>query len=113
MLPSGDDTRFWPFVGRGFTSSIEQTAMARSLPTLLPADLELRLLRKGVGELTSHRDRCADCGRTPLTGEHVHHYGPAIVCELCRPLRREPPLRSELMHAPEHERSVRISRRAA
>jgi hypothetical protein len=30
-------------------SSVEHTAMPRTLPTLLPADLELRLLRKSVG----------------------------------------------------------------
>jgi hypothetical protein len=46
---------------------------------------------------------------------HIYAGGPdeRLVCELCRPLRRESPARSELMHAPEHERSVRIARRAA
>ena len=39
--------------------------------------------------------------------------GERLVCELCRPLRREAPARSELMHAPEHERAVRVQRRAA
>ena len=57
------------------------------------------------------------CDRTPLTGEVVHVYataaGERLVCELCRPLRRQAPARSELMHAPEHERSVRLMRRAA
>ena len=37
--------------------------------------------------------------------------GERLVCELCRPLRREAPLRSELMHAPEHERAVRVQAR--
>ncbi len=91
--------------------------MPRLLPTLMPADLELRLLRKGLGELEHDRQSCADCGRTPLTGEVVHHYatveGERLVCELCRPLRRAAPDRSELMHAPEHERSVRVQSRAA
>ena len=45
--------------------------MPRALPTLLPADLELRLLRKGVGAMATGRDRCADCGRSPLYGEHL------------------------------------------
>ena len=36
--------------------------------------LERHLLRRGVGALEADRDRCADCGRTPLTGEHVHLY---------------------------------------
>ena len=83
--------------------------MARSLPTLLPADLELRLLRKGVGELASHRDTCADCGRTPLVGELVHHYGPAaIVCELCRPLRRRDPERTAKVLHCEHGHTVKV-----
>jgi hypothetical protein len=37
--------------------------------------LEQFLLRRGVGALEADRDRCYDCGRTPLTGEHVHIYG--------------------------------------
>ena len=82
------------------------------------APLEQLLLRRSVGEQVAHRDHCVHCHRTPLTGEAVHVYaaaggGERIVCELCRPLRREAPVRTELMHAPEHERSVRITRRAA
>ncbi len=79
--------------------------------------LEKALLRRSMGEHETHRHRCVHCRRTPLTGEVVHIYAGGsderLVCELCRPLRREPPSRSELMHAPEHERSVRIARRAA
>jgi hypothetical protein len=86
--------------------------MARTLPTLLPADLELRLLRKSVGTLDAARDRCADCGRTPLTGEHVHHYAHAIVCELCRPLRRRDPDRTAKVQHSEHGQTVRIRRAA-
>ena len=36
--------------------------------------LERHLLRRGLGALEADRDCCADCGRTPLTGEHVHLY---------------------------------------
>jgi len=82
--------------------------MARTLPTLLPADLELRLLRKGVGDLSAGRDRCADCGRTPLTGEHVHHYARTIVCELCRPLRRRDPDRTAKVLHSEHGQTVKV-----
>jgi hypothetical protein len=75
------------------------------------------LLRRNVGEREAQRNRCVHCGRTPLTGEVVHLYAATaserMVCELCRPLRREPPARSELMHAPDHERSVRLTTRAA
>ena len=79
--------------------------------------LEKALLRRSVGEHETQRHRCAHCDRTPLTGELVYVYaavsGERLVCELCRPLRRQAPARSELMHAPEHERSVRLMRRAA
>jgi len=87
--------------------------------TAAPAgpQLEKALLRRSMGEHETQRHRCVHCGRTPLTGEVVHAYasaaGERLVCALCRPLRREEPLRSELMHAPEHERSVRVARRAA
>jgi hypothetical protein len=82
--------------------------MARSLPTLLPADLELRLLRKSVDHLAEGRDRCADCGRTPLAGEHVHHYGHAKVCELCRALRRRDPDRTAKVLHSEFGQTVRV-----
>ena len=79
--------------------------------------LEKALLRRSLGQHETQRDRCMHCQRTPLTGEVVHVYSTAacerLVCELCRPLRRQAPARSELMHAPEHERSVRLMRRAA
>lgn len=74
------------------------------------------LLRRGVGALQADRDRCIDCGRTPLTGEHVHLYdGPTghVVCELCRTLRREPPVASEIVRHCEHGHTVRLTARAA
>jgi hypothetical protein len=84
---------------------------------LMSMPLERALLRRSMGEHEDQRHRCAHCHRTPLTGEVVHIYaGPGaehLVCELCRPLRRETPARSALMHAPEHDRSVRVTRRAA
>ena len=93
---------------------------AISLRRSAPPDrspLERLLLLRSVGEQEAHRHRCEHCRRTPLTGEVVHRYssaaGERLVCELCRPLRREPPARSELMHAPDHERSVRLTSRAA
>jgi hypothetical protein len=70
--------------------------------------LELALLRKSVGALASRRERCVHCQRTPLVGERVYHYRQRLVCELCRPLRREAPERSELVHSPEHKRAVRV-----
>ena len=92
-------------------------SLRRTAPETGSPPLGRVLLRRSVGELDAHRHRCAHCQRTPLTGEIVHVYavaaGVRLVCELCRPLRREAPARSELMHAPEHARSVRITRRAA
>ncbi len=82
--------------------------MARTLPTLTPADLELRLLRKGVGALTRGRDACVDCGRTPLTGERLHHYGASTVCELCRLLRRAEPDSTERVRHCEHGHTVKV-----
>ena len=83
--------------------------MARTLPTLLPSDLERRLLRKGVGELSAARHRCADCGRTPLVGETVYRYGRGVtVCELCRQLRCDPPERSELVRHSERDQTVKV-----
>ncbi|HEY5045691.1 MAG TPA: hypothetical protein VII53_07520 [Solirubrobacteraceae bacterium] len=81
--------------------------------------LERVLLRRSVGALEADRHRCTDCGRTPLTGEHVHLYGsppaPAqgIVCELCRPLRRGAPVASEIVRHSEHGHTVRLTARAA
>jgi hypothetical protein len=93
------------------------TISLRRTPAPAVPPLEKALLRRSVGEHETHRHRCAHCDRTPLTGEVVHVYatvdGERLVCDLCRPLRRQAPARSELMHAPEHERSVRLMRRAA
>ena len=82
--------------------------MARTLPTLLPADLELRLLRKSVDDLAHGREKCADCGRTPLVGEHMHQYGSTNVCELCRQLHRREPDRSVKVLHSEYGQTVRV-----
>jgi hypothetical protein len=72
------------------------------------------LLRRGVGALEAGRDRCADCARTPLLGEHVHLYArvSGIVCELCSSLRREHPVATELVRHSEHGHTVRLMRAA-
>jgi hypothetical protein len=74
--------------------------------------LERFLLRRGVGALEADRSRCIDCGRTPLIGEQVHLYDGrrrGIVCELCRPLRREQPVASEIVRHCEHGHAVRMT----
>ena len=75
--------------------------------------VEISLLRQSVGALSARRHGCVHCHRTPLVGEFVHMYGDRLVCELCRPLHREAPARSERVRSPEHERAVRSRPRAA
>jgi hypothetical protein len=75
--------------------------------------MEISLLRHSVGALSARRHGCVHCHRTPLIGEVVHIYGERLVCELCRPLHRERPARSETVRSPEHDRAVRARPRAA
>ena len=80
------------------------------------AFLETALLRRSVESAGARRGSCRHCHRTPLIGERVHFYdaptGSELVCDLCRPRRETAPRHSELMHAPEHERAVRVLRAA-
>jgi hypothetical protein len=107
----------------------KHAGMARTVLTIDEQDLERELLRKSVDALHADRHRCADCHRTPLTGETVHLYdgrrapegarwspdaGPAselvAVCELCRPLRADAPEHSERVRHSEYGHAVRIHR---
>ena len=77
--------------------------------------LEGLLLRRGVGALEADRDRCSDCGRTPLIGEHVHLYEGRtleLICELCRMRRSDPPASVQVMRHSEHGHTVRLTARA-
>jgi hypothetical protein len=43
------------------------------------------LLRRGLGAMTSSRDLCRGCGRTPLSGERMYVLASGRrVCALCR-----------------------------
>ena len=76
-------------------------------------DFERHLFRLAVDELTAERARCRDCGRTPLTGEDVHIYERGVVvCELCRQLRRDAPLRVERVRHSELGHTVKLRRAA-
>jgi hypothetical protein len=79
-------------------------------------EFERLLLRHSLGALEEDRNRCADCGRSPLIGEQVHLYdgrSGGLVCELCRPLRREVPAASQIVRHSEHGNAVRLTARAA
>jgi hypothetical protein len=83
----------------------------RTASTIDEQDLEHALLRKSVGALSDETERCADCGRTPLIGETLYRYAAAApVCELCRPLRHEPPDGHERVRNSEYGHAVRIHR---
>ena len=95
-------------IGRALVPHGEALQTMLSLSPTAP--IELALLRKSVGLLTDERPRCAHCHRTPLVGERVYLYSERIVCELCRPRRREAPQATELVLSPEHSRTVRVRR---
>lgn len=79
-----------------------------------PVDLERELVRKSVLAMAAGVVRCHDCGRSPLVGEQAHAYDRGrVVCELCRPLRREAPQRSDIVRSGDHKLCVRISAREA
>jgi hypothetical protein len=81
--------------------------------TIEPEQFERHLLRRSVGILEADRTRCADCGRVPLVGEQLHLFAAdALVCELCRPLRREQPISSVNVRHSEYGQTVRVSRTA-
>ncbi|MBV9194901.1 MAG: hypothetical protein JO168_12215 [Solirubrobacterales bacterium] len=72
-------------------------------------DLELVLLRRGVGQRDARRERCGRCDRTPLVGERIYVYeGGATLCELCRLGEREAPARSRLIHGPEFGPTIKV-----
>ena len=82
--------------------------MARAA-ALSETDLERELLRQCVERMGAGRYVCADCGRTPLIGERVHHYAlDTVLCELCRPRRKAPPDESHLVLHHEFGMTVRV-----
>jgi hypothetical protein len=71
-------------------------------------------MRQGMGSMQAEHHRCADCRRTPLMGETVYEFSHGkLVCELCRPLRRDEPVSSEPVRGGEHGATVRVRARAA
>jgi hypothetical protein len=68
---------------------------------------EVDLVPKSMRALRERRQGCVHCHRTPLIGELVFFYGERMVCELCRPLRRDRPSHEEVVRSSEHTLSVR------
>lgn len=86
----------------------------RAFSGLSEPDLELALLRKGVGKREAGRHACGDCGRSPLVGERIYTFPKgATVCALCRPLRRAEPVSSALVAHSERGHAVRVLLRPA
>lgn len=73
-------------------------------------ELELALLRRGVGLRDADQERCAGCERTPLVGETVYLDDRGMVfCELCRALEPVPPRESRVVHGPEYGHTMKLS----
>jgi len=71
-------------------------------------------MRQRMDSVRAQHHCCADCRRTPLTGETVYLYaGGNVVCELCKPLRREEPDSSQPVFGGEHGATVRVRAGAA
>ena len=84
---------------------VAASAVADWVPVIQDA-----LVRRSVGALRKGRSSCRHCHRTPLVGERVHFYGDArMVCELCTPLHRGVPERSELVRATTETLRVRAA----
>ena len=111
LIPGGPASNRWQDSDRQLRTN---PSMLLARKTERPPSLERELLRKGVGDRVRASPRCADCRRTPLVGERIHRYDDGrLRCELCRPLRHEEPIDSELVLGAEHGSAVRITRAAA
>ena len=57
--------------------------------------------------LRARRPICHDCRRSPLIGERVYLYERGqLVCALCRPSRKQEPLRADIVHGAEYGHTV-------
>ena len=78
----------------------------------MESDLANALLRKGVGDLASHRAPCSACRRSPLPGELVHELESGrSLCALC--LGGRTPVSSRMVTATEKRLVVVPVARAA
>ena len=81
----------------------------RELPEPRMPLLQVALLRRSMHAHAEACERCAHCGRTLLSGEHVFLCDPdRIVCELCIDLESQTPRESRLVHGPELGHTIKI-----
>lgn len=82
------------------------------MPAIASSRNPARALLRRRRAADARRLACGDCRRVPLVGERVHFYarqaGEEMVCDLCRPRRADAPARTQLMHAPDSSRAVRV-----
>lgn len=73
-------------------------------------ELELALLKEGMGRRDAVQERCYGCHRTPLIGETVYalRHG-SVLCELCRALEPDPPMQARLVHGPEYGHTMKLT----
>lgn len=72
-------------------------------------ELELALLRRGVGHMATESECCGHCQRHPLIGERIYGYASgAVLCELCRAVESAVPATSRLVHGPEFGHTMKI-----
>ena len=77
-------------------------------------ELELALLRRGLGDLAGKAEHCHGCGRAMLIGERVYEYDSGeIRCALCRDRERRSPADSHVVHTAAHGHSIRMLDRRA
>ena len=73
------------------------------------ADLELALLRRHLGAISTETQRCGHCERTLLVGERIYLYeSGAVRCALCRAGERSAPSDSHTIHGPEFGHTLRL-----
>ena len=121
MVPTGEscNPRFAFELGqtyaatRSLPADVEEVRMSTIEQDSI--DLELALLRRSLPRIWESSERCGNCRRSLLTGEHVYDYATGVKrCELCREREVAAPLERRTVHGPEFGHSLRlIDRRAA
>jgi hypothetical protein len=71
--------------------------------------LELALLRRGLGDIAGKVEHCHGCLRALLIGERVYEYDNGeLRCSLCCDRERRPAAHSRTVHTAAHGHSIRM-----